>query len=488
MVMYNYFDMITNIINERVIAMSEKMDMSDLFKNVEVIKSENAFKPLDDEEKSVKTNEFENRHWLRLDNAATIYPAAKNRVWDASFRLGVVLKEDVDGELLQKAMDDIFKKIPNYKVQLRMGLFWYYFEQMQRTDVVEEESYYPCSKFDVIHSDKPPIRVIYYKRRIAIEVFHSVADGGSANEVLKMLVSRYLQLKGYDIKKSELIVDYEAPPTESEQADHFQKHYRKMKGLSRAESNAYQYRPKSAKHNFAKVIHAIMPVEDVKRLSKEKGVSITEYLTAVMLYAFYINIDKPINKHIKISVPMNLRPRLISDTFRNFSLFTNIGFNPKKRISVTFDEILDELRGQLKEGLSEESIYKMISSNVGDSRNPILKYMPMVVKFLALKVAYRVFGQYKFTAPFTNLGVAKWPDDINEHIDRLELVLGGSPTTKLNFAAVSDGEYINLACLNYSEESVIEKNIFRFLAEQGVRIRIESSVDDCESEVGTNAL
>lgn len=467
--------------------MSEKRDVSGLLENVEVVKSETVFKPLNKETEELSNNEKKS-NWIRLDNAATIYPAAKNRVWDASFRVGVVLKEEVDGELLQKAMDDIFKKIPTYKVQLRMGLFWYYFEKMQRTDVVEEEHYYPCSKFDVIHSDKPPIRVVYYKRRIAIEVFHSVADGGSVNEVLKMLVSRYLQLKGYDIKKSEFVVDYEIPPTESETSDAFQKHYKKMKGLSRAESNAYQYRPKGLKKNYAKVIHAIMPVEDVKRLAKEKGVSITEYLSVVYLYATYININKPINKHIKISIPMNLRPRLNENTFRNFSLYTNIGFNPKKRMSMTFDEILEEVRGQLKEGLSEENIYKMISSNVGDSRNPVLKFMPMVVKLVALKVAYRVFGQYKFTAPFTNLGVAKWPEDISEHIDRLELVLGGSPTTRMNLAAVSDGEYINLSSLSYTDERVIEKNMFRFLAEHGVRIKIESSIDDCESEVTANAL
>ena len=123
--------------------MQDKTEMSEMFKNIEVIKAEGT---------SISSEkETKESHWLRLDNAATIYPAAKNRVWDASFRVGVVLKEEVDGELLQKAMDDIFNKIPNYKVQLRMGLFWYYFERMQRTDVVEEEHYYPCSKFDVIH-------------------------------------------------------------------------------------------------------------------------------------------------------------------------------------------------------------------------------------------------------------------------------------------------------------------------------------------------
>ena len=114
--------------------------------------------------------------------------------------------------------------------------------------------------------------------------------------------------------------------------------------------------------------------------------------------------------------------------------------------------------------------------------------MPMVVKFLALKVAYRVFGQYKFTSTLTNLGVAKWPEDIMEHIDRLELVLGGSPTTRMNLASVSDGEYINLSSLGYTNERVIEKNMFRFLAEQGVRVRIESSIDDCESEVAENEM
>ena len=57
--------------------MQDKTEMSEMFKNIEVIKAEGT---------SISSEkETKESHWLRLDNAATIYPAAKNRVWDASF-------------------------------------------------------------------------------------------------------------------------------------------------------------------------------------------------------------------------------------------------------------------------------------------------------------------------------------------------------------------------------------------------------------------
>jgi len=34
--------------------------------------------------------------WLRLDNAAKIYPAARRRTWSNVFRLSATLKEPVD--------------------------------------------------------------------------------------------------------------------------------------------------------------------------------------------------------------------------------------------------------------------------------------------------------------------------------------------------------------------------------------------------------
>ena len=45
--------------------------------------------------------------WLRLDTAATIYPGARKKNWNATYRIGVVFKEEIDSIVLQRAVDDV---------------------------------------------------------------------------------------------------------------------------------------------------------------------------------------------------------------------------------------------------------------------------------------------------------------------------------------------------------------------------------------------
>ena len=50
------------------------------------------------------------RKWMKLDNAAKIYPAAMSRSWNALFRVSAVLSETVDPAVLQEALDRCMKR------------------------------------------------------------------------------------------------------------------------------------------------------------------------------------------------------------------------------------------------------------------------------------------------------------------------------------------------------------------------------------------
>ena len=43
--------------------------------------------------------------WMRLDNAALIFPAVRRRDWTNVFRLSATLTEPVEPEVLQQAVD-----------------------------------------------------------------------------------------------------------------------------------------------------------------------------------------------------------------------------------------------------------------------------------------------------------------------------------------------------------------------------------------------
>ena len=69
--------------------------------------------------------------WMRLDNAAKIYPAAKRRSWNNVFRLSATLSQPVDPIVLQSALDVTVRRFPSIAVRLRRGMFWYYLEEVE---------------------------------------------------------------------------------------------------------------------------------------------------------------------------------------------------------------------------------------------------------------------------------------------------------------------------------------------------------------------
>ena len=74
--------------------------------------------------------------WLKLDNAAKIYPAAMSRNWTALFRVSAELTEPVDPVVLEQAQRAALRRMPSFAVCLRRGLFWYYLEKLDGAPAV----------------------------------------------------------------------------------------------------------------------------------------------------------------------------------------------------------------------------------------------------------------------------------------------------------------------------------------------------------------
>ena len=86
------------------------------------------------------------RNWRSLENAAKIFPATSGKKDERVFRISCQLKEMVDPEKLQKALDLCVKDYSLFLCVLRVGLFWNYLEESHLRPVVREESRPPCSQ------------------------------------------------------------------------------------------------------------------------------------------------------------------------------------------------------------------------------------------------------------------------------------------------------------------------------------------------------
>ena len=133
--------------------------------------------------------------WYKIDNAAKIVPSTAVGTDTRVFRLTCELYEDVDERTLQKALDLAIPEFPYFGSVLRKGVFWYYLEASRTPAIVHIENKPPCSA--IYHEGRRNLlyRVVYYKKRINLEMFHVLTDGTGAFEFLKQIVTNYLKIR-----------------------------------------------------------------------------------------------------------------------------------------------------------------------------------------------------------------------------------------------------------------------------------------------------
>ena len=135
-----------------------------------------------------------NLRWDKLDNTAQLFPVIAREGMSNVYRLSVVLKEEINPEALQKALDKVLPYFDVFNSMMKKGIFWYYFEENKRSaPKVREEYSYPCQFINPYNNNNYLFKVTYYKNRINLEVFHALTDGNGAFSFLKELTYQYLR-------------------------------------------------------------------------------------------------------------------------------------------------------------------------------------------------------------------------------------------------------------------------------------------------------
>lgn len=166
-------------------------------------------------------------HWRKLDNAAKLFLAASTKNDTRVFRFYCELKERVQPELLQKALDLTVETYPVFLSVIRKGVFWDYLEMSNLHPVVREEYKEPCSRIYIKDKKSLLFEVTYYKKRINFEVFHVLTDGTGATEFLRELVKNYLYLAHHKDGLEQVSLLAEDVTVQDQENDSFAKYYTK---------------------------------------------------------------------------------------------------------------------------------------------------------------------------------------------------------------------------------------------------------------------
>ena len=417
--------------------------------------------------------------WLRLDNAAKIYPAARRQHWSNVFRLSCTLKEEVDREVLRSALDVTARRFPSIAVRLRRGVFWYYLEQLWEAPAIMDESSYPLTGMSKEETRRCAFRVLHYKNRIAVEMFHSLTDGNGALVFLKSLVAEYIHQKyGTAIPAKNGVLARLDEPSEAELEDSFAK-YAGPISASRQERTAWHLSGTMEKGGFLNVTCLRMPVKEVLAKSKEYGVSLTNFLCAVMMMALQEmqNEKEPVvkrRKPVKVLIPVNLRNLFESSSLRNFALYTTPEILPALG-DYSFEEICAVIKSCMGAEITKKQMSMKIATNVKSEQMPIVRIMPLFIKNFVMKAIFDTVGECKSCLSLSNLGAVKLPEEMIPYIDRMDFVLGVQATAPYNCGVLSFGDTLYVNFIRNIEESELEYRFARILHSMGIHVLAESN-------------
>ena len=417
--------------------------------------------------------------WIRLDNAAKIYPAIKTRRWNNYFRLSATLQESVDRDVLQAALDVTVCRFPTIAVRIRRGLFWYYLEEIPFAPEIHTEYAYPLvhTPFDDIQ--KCAFRVIVYEGRISVEFFHAITDGNGGLVFLKSLVAEYLKQKyGVVIPYGNGVLDRLETPREGEMTDSFLKYSGKI-GASRREANAFHFAGTLEKDGFCTNTTFMMDAASLADKAKKRGVTVTAFLTAVMIQATMAvqekMVKKPLRrKTVKILLPVNLRNLFPSETLRNFVLYVTPGVDARLG-TYTFDELCQIVYHQMQLMITQKQMQMRISANVNIEKYFLIKATPLFIKNLFLKLGFILVGERKSCFTFSNLGIACLPDPMGDYVSRMDFVLGVQSTTPYNVAAITYDGTLQVNIIRNIQEPILERHFWEALRALDIRAKVESN-------------
>ena len=415
--------------------------------------------------------------WYRLDNAAKLYPAIKSRKWTAVFRVSLTLTEPVDRELLQQALVTATRRMGIFSCRLRAGAFWYYFEPSKKDPVVMDDAVNPCIRLYRRGKTGHLFRVRAWGSRISLEVFHSVSDGYGGLVFLKTIVAQYLRLKGVHIPATHGVLDCAAPISEEETEDGFLRFYNKKAVRAWKETRAYRIPGTREAGHTLNIVTGICSVAQVKEVSKRYGVTITELLTAVYMYALYrLQQQKNPKKvlPVKVSVPVNLRGFFPTQTLRNFSSYINPEINASWG-EYTLEEIIRIVHHQLRNELTAKMLGSKMSKNVKAEKSLFVRLLPLFLKNFAIHMIFSMAGETRMTSTLTNLGRLELPDEMAAHVKRFDVMLGAPRYNRVNCAVCSFKDSLNICFTSIIREADTEREFFSQLVKLGVHVKIESN-------------
>lgn len=407
--------------------------------------------------------------WSRLDNAAKIFPPTAKGRDTKVFRFACELKEEVNGVILQRALDRTVGQFPIYRSVLRRGLFWYYLEESAITPQVHVENTPVCGTLYDKNVKKLLFDVSYYQNRINLEVFHVLSDGAGAMEFLRALLYHYLTLRHADEFKDALpAFDYDASDAQK-QDDSFLRYYDKtVKQEKKPYCRAYRLRDRKLAEDRMNIILGEASVRQLLAKAHEYHATLTEFLGAVLVQSVYAGMPVRARKRpVTLTVPVNLRKIFPSVSARNFFGIINIPYSFDTH-SAEFAEIVSVMRAGFEQELTEDKLAGRMNSLGAVEHNLLARIAPLFFKDFVLKIANKI-SETEVTVALSNIGKVTMPPELAKYIYKFDVLFS---TQKVQLCTCSFGDKMSFGFTSAFISAEVQREFFRTLTGMGIEVSI----------------
>ena len=408
--------------------------------------------------------------WRKLDNAALAFPLVTGKNDTRVFRFYCQLKETVDGEVLQQALDQTMKKYPLFQAVLRKGLFWFYLERRDIHAIVKQEKRPPCSSLYIPDKKSLLFQVSYHNNRMNFEVFHGLTDGTGAMNFLEELVQNYLILAHPETELPRVEHEEEITPGDQEEDSFSQYYSSEIPRNKEKKPAAVKLKGEKLVHSDMDITEVILNVKETLAKARSYGVSITILLTAMLLCSIQEEIPRNRQKKpVTLMIPVNLRNYFPSQSMGNFFGWIEVGYVFEEDTS--FEEVLASVKQQFQEQLQKDKIAMNMNGYVRIEKNPFVRAVPLEIKKFFLMAGANL-GSRSITAVYSNIGIIRLPEEYKEYIERFGIF---ASTDSLQLCSCSYGNQLVLGFTSKIPDDSIQRNFMKMLKKEEISYKEEKN-------------
>lgn len=409
----------------------------------------------------------------KLDDQAKIFSLSCNKKDTSVFRLSTKLKQKIDKEILEIAVEETLEKYKDFKVKVKKGFFWYYLVENNNKPIIQERTDY---NFKFIHyedNNEYLFKISYDEKTINIDYFHILTDGNSGREFFNEIIYNYLKIKHPKSIKTPSITE-EQLSLSSENS--YTKNYQKILGKIYHPPKAYQVQGKELENGKIGINQFNIKLSELKNKAKEYGCSISEFLVSMIAYSLYETNYKNNNgkKPINICVPINLKKYFKSETISNFVSHMMISLKVKTHKKHSFSDIITMVKEEFTKKLNIQKISNTMTSNGKAINNFFINIIPLNIK-KACVVLGSINVKKKFTMTLSNLGTSNIKETYNKYIKKCSFILPPDWAEKIRCGVCSYKDNLVVSFSSNIIEDSFENKFKELLNEYKISFKLESN-------------